>query len=402
MKNINKILILMLTVIAFASCETDNVVAVVNPEAEKGTLTFVLNKPMYANFTYVLEEANRGETMETLTTSQPDYGFTAAVTYFVEISFNENMSSSVTLASSAQGETVPINVRDMNMGFFNLYGGNMPNPSTATDIYVRLRAVISSSTPSPLDPTPTVKPLFSNVIKINVLPYFVPNLMPFHQVEQLFPYYIIGYGGDNAWNNSLSGLGTSLMPMSVIEGDHYNIEGQGTFVFTSYFEASRSFKLVGEISNWNIQWGNDGGNGINNPVHNIGGSSNFQVPADGYYTITLNTIDNILSIEAITISPTLFSNMGVVGTINDWGGSPDIAMTPYQAVNNHVWFAEVTLTADDEVKFRYNSDWANNWGATTFPWGIATAGGANIKPTRAGAYMVFFNDLDGTYSFIRR
>jgi hypothetical protein len=399
MKNITKIITLMLTITALASCETDNISAVINPEAEKGTLTFVLNQPQYVNFTYVLDAANAGGTMETLTTSQPDYGFTAAVTYFIEISFNENMSNSIQLASSAQGETIPLNVRDMNTGIFNLLNGNMPNPSVATDIFVRLRAVISTATSSPLDTEPIVKPLYSNVIKLNVLPYFVPNLMPFHQVEQLFPYYIIGYIG---WDNNAGGLGRSLVPMSVIEGDHYNVDGQGTFVFTNYFEASRSFKLVGEIGNWNIQWGNGGGNGIDNPVQNDGGSSNFQVPADGYYTITLNTITNELSIEAITITPTQFSNMGVVGTINGWGGTPDIAMTPFQTVNNHVWYANVTLAADDEVKFRYNSAWTNNWGATTFPWGIATAGGANIEPTQAGNYIVFFNDIDGSYTFIRR
>jgi hypothetical protein len=309
------------------------------------------------------------------------------------------MSDSVVLASSVQGETIPVTVRDMNMGIFNLYGGNMPNPSEETDIYMRLRAVISNATPSPLDPIPTVKPLYSNVIEINVLPYFAPNLMPFTEVAELFPYYIIGY---TDWDNSPTGLGTSLIPLGVIAGDYYNLDGQGTFEFTGYFETSKTFKLVGEVGNWNIQWGNGGGDGINNPVHNDGGSSNFQVPTDGYYTITLNTITNELSIDATGITPTVYSNMGLVGTINDWGGVPDIAMTPWvTTANNHLWYVAYTFAADQEVKFRYNNDWGNNWGSNTLPWGIATLNGANIRP-ESGTYTIIFNDIDGSYAFLKK
>lgn len=382
----------------FASCADEEIGPVINPAAENGSLAFVLNQAQHANYTYVLEEINNALSMEVVTTSQPDYGFTAAVSYFVQISFNQDMSQSVELASSVQGETVTINVREMNRGLFDLYGGDMPLPSVASDVYVRLKAIVSNATKTPLVSEPTVKPLYSNVIKLNVLPYFIENLKPFHEVDNLMPYYIIGYMG---WDNSVAGLGSSVIPMSVVEGNVYNNEGQGVFVYTGYFEASKTFKLIGAVGGWSEQWGNADADGIDNPVHNDGGSSNFKVPEDGYYTVTLNSISNSIKIEPTAITPKVYSNMGIVGAMTDWGGNPDIAMAPYQDVNNHMWYAEYTFGSNSESKFRYNSDWSDNWGDDTFPFGIATTGGPNT-PVEAGTYMVFFNDIDGSYFYLKK
>ena len=76
-----------------------------------------------------------------------------------------------------------------------------------------------------------------------------------------------------------------------------------------------------------------------------------------------------------------------------------VGVTPYQEVNNHMWYAEYTFGSDDECKFRYNSDWGTSWGGNTFPVGLG--GGDNIQ-TEAGTYVVFFNDIDGTYTFIKK
>jgi hypothetical protein len=135
--------------------------------------------------------------------------------------------------------------------------------------------------------------------------------------------------------------------------------------------------------------------------------ANFKVPENGYYTITLNSITNTVTIEKTTITPSLFDNMGLVGTINDWGNTPDIPMHPFlvdeegNPLNNHVWYTEYTFGADADVKFRVDNAWDNDWGGSYFPIGIATKGGPNI-PVEAGKYMIIFNDLDGFYTFIQR
>lgn len=398
MKKHNYIILLIMAFGFLVSCGDDETGPVINPAAESGNLSFTLNEAEYSNFTYVLEEENNNQNMETLYCSQPDYGFTAAVSYYVQVSFNNDMSNYFELPSSVQGETLNINVKEMNKAIFELYGGDMPNPSVAKDVYVRLRAVVSNATQTPLVSTPTVKDAFSNVINLSILPYFIENLKSYEEADLLVPYFIIGYAG---WDNDDNGYGSSLIPMSIVEGNVYNSEGQGIYSYTGYFESSKTFKLIRDVGGWSEQWGNADSDGIDSPVRNDGGSSNFQVPEDGYYTVTLNSISNTVTIEHISITPKVYDNMGLVGEMTNWGDSPDVAMTPYQDTNNHMWYAEYTFANDGECKFRYNSDWGYNWGASTFPVGIATAGGDNIN-AKAGTYIIFFNDIDGTYTFIKK
>lgn len=398
MKKINTILLFTLLIGFLTACSDEDKGPVINPTAETGNMTFVLNQTRYIDFTYVLEEANNSFDMDALTTTQPNYGFTAAVSYYVQASFNEDMNEFVELPSSVQGENVTLNVKEMNSAIFNLYEGDMPNPSIEKDVFLRLKAVVSNASKSPFDSEPTVKPLFSNVIKLNILPYFVENLKTFYEVPKLKPYYIVGYTG---WDNSVDGLGSDVIPMSVVEGSVYNDEGQGVFSYTGFFEASKTFKIIGVVGGWAEQWGNEGADGIDSPIHNDGGSSNFKVPKDGYYTITLNSITNQITFEEKTISPRVFGNMGMVGEMTDWGSTPDISLSPYQEVNNHIWYTEYTFTSESAFKFRYNSDWGDNWGSNKFPYGIATSNGDNI-PGKPGTYFVIFNDIDGTYMFITK
>ena len=69
----------MLGVLAFSACEEQDA----TPVFQEPT-TFVLNTPAYVNGTYDLEKSTSLE----LTCSQPDYGFTAATSYAVEVSLS--------------------------------------------------------------------------------------------------------------------------------------------------------------------------------------------------------------------------------------------------------------------------------------------------------------------------
>ena len=210
------------------------------------------------------------------------------------------------------------------------------------------------------------------------------------------PYYIIGMA-NGAWNNSKAGLGVSIYPMSVVSGDKYNLAGDGEFTYTGYFWASRGFKLIRDIGSWDEQWGGSSNN-ITKPLHNDGGSSDFKVPTDGYYTITLNSITNTFSMVPASVSPTSYAKIGMIGGFNSWGG--DVNMTPCESSNNHMWYATYTFPSDTEGKFRANADWGINWGNSTFPVGLGTGGGPNV-PIKAGTYTVLFNDISGCYYFIK-
>lgn len=180
----------------FYACQEDDLVTI-NPLAETGELTFKLNQPKYADYIYVLEEVNNDKDMDTLTCAQPDYGFTAAVTYHVQASFHEDMTESVELATPVNGEKVPVNIKDMNRAILTLYSGQMPNPPTVVEVYVRLKAIVSTATPTPLDTIPIVKPVYSNVIKLNILPYFMEDLTSYDKAK-------ISYSGTSSvWETKI-------------------------------------------------------------------------------------------------------------------------------------------------------------------------------------------------------
>ena len=401
MKKFNILFLVSILMLGLFSCE-DEIDPKINSAAEDGSLTFQLNQPVYSNWTYVLEATNADSTMETLTCVQPDYGFTAAVTYTIQVCFDENFTNGeyVSLGTTSNGEKVDVITSEMDEAIRDLYGGAFPDTIVPIDVYVRLMAYISDATAGgSTDTIPTVKDLYSNAIVLHILPYFFQDLKPYTEVTPV-PYFIVGLG-DGAWNNDPTGLGVSIYPLSLVSGAKYNSVGNGEFTFTGYFKATRGFKLIRDVGGWSEQWGSS--DGALTPVHNDGASQNFFVPSDGYYTISLNSITNTLTIEATTVTPDDYSSISMIGDVTDW--STDIEMTASEVTNNHMWYTTYTFSADSPsdggVKFRTTGDWAANWGSANFPYGIGAAGGSNILYT-AGTYVVCFNDIDASYYFFEQ
>ena len=91
---------------------------------------------------------------------------------------------------------------------------------------------------------------------------------------------------------------------------------------------------------------------------------------------------------------------GVVGTINNWGGTPDLYMN--EVGENLYVRTGVTVTADDQFKVRFNNGWDINYGAAgdVEPFAVTvgeemtlTAGGKNLSAP-AGTYDIYFNIVD--------
>ena len=116
------------------------------------------------------------------------------------------------------------------------------------------------------------------------------------------------------------------------------------------------------------------------PFAAVAGGDNITVE-EGNYIVTYDP-----EAETIVIDET---GWGLVGTITGWGGSPDIILKEdglFLVAKN------VALTADDEIKIRYKSDWGENrGGATSVGHAVkAVPGGDNIKPGIAGNYDVWY------------
>ena len=133
----------------------------------------------------------------------------------------------------------------------------------------------------------------------------------------------------------------------------------------------------------NHGWDNNRGGtfvALGEPFAAVAGGDNISVE-EGNYIVTYDP-----EAETIVIDET---GWGLVGTINGWGNTPDIILKEdglFLVAKN------VALTADDEIKIRYKSDWAENrGGATSVGHAVkAVPGGDNIKPGAEGNYDVWY------------
>ena len=376
----------------FTACEDDNDS---NPIVQQPD-TFELNTPALGGNVYDLEKSSHIQ----LTYKQPDYGYTAAVTYYAQVSMTDKWNDAteeteatyVELNGNSSTCEFGVETSQIDRAIMQLGGYDEETvPEEPLTIYIRLRATLNAG-----------YACYSNSIALLVFPYYMPVVDAEPEI-----WYLVGDCiGDGTWgNNGVENIGVSLIPMSIVDGYEYNsTTGQGEIQFTGYFLAGKGFKLIKTPGNWDDQWGNSSAAGIDNPVKNDGGSSNLQVSASGYYSVKLNTATDVLTIEAVD-APEIYHIM-MQGDFNGW---TDVEMAPVNTVdgmNNHIWKYELDATSGDTTaKFKVapgeggNADgWGVNWGGTGFPYGIGSNGGANIA-VPAGRYNVIFNDIDGFYYF---
>ena len=160
---------------------------------------------------------------------------------------------------------------------------------------------------------------------------------------------------------------------------------------------------------WDLNWGVDCGQGAGNiPV------------AAGKYRVYFNPATGLIEFNAKNFGttedtgangggatpepepqPGIEENRwGVVGTINSWGGTPDLYMN--EVGENLYVRMGVTVTADDQFKVRFNNGWDINAGAAgdVEPFAVTVgeelalvAGGKNLSAP-AGTYDIYFNIVD--------
>ena len=110
-------------------------------------------------------------------------------------------------------------------------------------------------------------------------------------------------------------------------------------------------------------------------------ADNVVVEADGFYIVVLDP-----NAGTVTLEPAAAPSWGVVGSMTGWGSDPDYPMT--EAGASYV-SDPIELKAGDELKCRFNSDWAENYGADG-------KDGANVKVEADGTYTVLLDLVAGT------
>ncbi len=388
MKKLNILALAFASMLTFTACEDDNDS---NPVVQQPT-TFQLNTPALAGNLYDLEQTSS----ISLTCQQPDYGYTAAVMYYTQMSLTNEWKEAtsveaddatyVELDGSFTTCKLSMDAAAVNRNIVKLakYESDADVPADGVSLYVRSRAILASG-----------YECYSNVIELKVQPYYIALTA----ADPELWYLIGGCIGDGSWGSE---VGVAVFPMSPVEGGVYDaVTGQGPLTYTGYFPEGGGFKLIKTPGQWADQWGSSANNSIDSPVKNDGGSGDFKVTKSGYYRLDLDTKNDVLTITEVDAVKE-YDHIMISGDFNGWG--TDTMMNPVTTVEgvvNHVWYYDLDATGGDTTaKFLYDG-WSPNWGATAFPFGWGTNNGANI-PVAAGNYRVIFNDIDGYYHFFAK
>lgn len=397
MKNIVKsALLLLFSICIFTACDDDNDS---NPVLESPT-TFKLNTPAYSTSAVDLQ---RSDSLS-FSWSQPDYGgFPAACEYQLQVSLSNTFTKAYNDAAEDESDNNGADYIVLDDNFKTCKGsvsaasvatalqklGNWNEGETipTTPVYVRAQCQIPGSTAASTSPL-----IYSNVVTISTVPYYV-------QLGSTAPeiWYLIGACvGDGKWTNNASAVGVSVIPMTTIAGETYDKNGLGKIQYVGYLTTD-GFKLIKELGSWDNQWGQSG----SDLVKNDGGSSNITVDADGYYTVTLNTATDELTVTPYEGTPSTYTEMGVSGDFNSWGFENMTPVNTFSGAVNHDWYYDIESAAGTTLKFLTDTSWSVNWGAADFPSGTGVQNGDNI-PVSAGSYRVIFNDITGSYTFIAK
>ena len=183
MKKVNILASLFAGLLMFSACEADRDSNPVYQEPTK----FVLNTPAYVNTVYDLEYSTSLE----LTCSQPDYGFTAATYYAVQVSLTEDFSSFEELSTQYTTAKMNVDASELAVAATNMKvaeGALEEDFPMIAPLYIRLRAYINES----------MGEIISNTISLtNVKLYFA--LPPIELPTKL---YLIGDFCNWNWDNA--------------------------------------------------------------------------------------------------------------------------------------------------------------------------------------------------------
>jgi len=345
MKNITISIITIIGLLIFTACE-DSVGPTVSSDMDS---TPVLTSHSGGE-SFVLSEEDADEELFTLSWEAPDFGFRAAVTYFIEMDpegsdFDDPVTFVQTNQTSVTMTVEQVNTRLVSAGILT---------GVESEINMRIRAHVNEN----------VEDRISETFMLAFTPYEV--VIDFPEI-----YVPGGYQGASGYTNDWS---PADAPALTAFEDEDLYEG---YVF--FANDGSEYKFTAE-RNWDDgDWG--GSAGSLEP-----GGPNLAMEEAGYYRINVNLDD-------LTYS-TLRTTWGVIGdATGSWDADQDMT---YDA-DAKVWRITMDLSAG-EMKFRANNDWDLNYGDNVGD-GTLQDGGDNIPVDEAGNYTIEL-DLSGyPYSY---
>jgi len=271
MKNIIHTILLLAGFSLLWSCQEDEKVVLQQPES------FVLNLPKYASAIYDLKNT---ESIE-FTTSQPDYGFTAAAIYSVQVSLNPDFSNPVTLPGSYTTAKFAINAADLALALVGMHGATDESeyPTDPHPLYVRLVSRLNEK---------GAGEVFSNVITLpQVKGYFALN--PMVMPENM---YIIGnVAGNWSWDGA-----TKMIPVWGTPGKFWAMQYLGQTSDGAKAEIKFNYARAWDGNEFGFGQATINGSGTADPGASDSGG-NIGIGNPGWYIVVVTTTINGRSYE---------------------------------------------------------------------------------------------------------
>lgn len=346
MKNTFKFILgLALVAGMFASCKDEAVGPTLKVEAPP-----VIISPA-ANDFFVLAETNANQIFTVFEWTAANYGFSAAITYSLELDkTGNNFAAPVTVATTNGLKLDNITVGQINA----ILLAKEISTGVAASIDIRIAANVN----------PDVPTVYSEVRTINITPYEAIVDYPRLQVP----------GSYQGWDPA----NTSTVIFSLNSDNKY--EG---YIF--FPDPAAEFKYTQGLS-WDVNWGDDSADGTLDPA-----GANIVLTDAGMYRLNVD-------LNAMTHSYSK-TDWGLIGSATPTGWDSDTDMT-YDPVTGHLTIT-IDLVAGD-IKFRANDDWALNFGDNG-PNGLLELEGANIAIAEAGNYTIelILNEAKPTYTITK-
>lgn len=342
-------LLLMVTMVLF-SCKKDEMRAIATA-GKPGTLTASTTNPPLA-------QATAGQNAVTFTYGAPSFGFDAAVKYSLQFdkktgNFSNPGEIFVTKSGThtlTQGE---LNAMTMAVGM---------NANALDSIQVRVKYDLGQG----------VTPVYSNIVKLAVTPYFDVIVYEFPKALRLA-------GNFQGW--------TPATAPKIVDKNATGTTGSNYEGYINLNDANPEFKMV-KGPDWGAgDFGSAGAGMLGN------GGPNLTVSGGaGVYKINANTSN-------MTWSATKINTWGIIGsaTPGDWGASTPMVYDA--ATNKYTLTVNLVGGAGKELKFRANDDWAINFGDNAPMDNKPDYGGANIPIATSGNYTITLDLLAGNYNY---
>ncbi|SHM67622.1 SusE domain-containing protein [Flavobacterium chilense] len=361
MKNIYKILIAFIGVLA-VSCNAD---AVDERPIVEAVSTPEITAPATGKV-FVLDANKPTEEAAKFTWSAAKYSASVVVKYTLLIDKKGgDFTKAVTLATTSNITEASILVKDLNQGAIDL--GAQTDVASLFD--VKVTSSVSGGVPQ----------VAKTAITISVTPYT-------GKVDYKFTeWYLVGDASVSGWDNN---KGNQIL--------FRNPKNTNEYTFTGFFKAG-SFKTISTLGSWAPMYGGASGALVYRGKDSDPDPANFAIPADGYYTFSMDV--QKLTYKLVPYDATAaksYTTVGIIGDSTPGGWDASTAMKK-STFNGHIWSLGVTSLKDGGLKFRANDSWDVSWGGNTAFSGGGT--GDNI-PVAKSKYVIYFNDLDGSYLMI--